>query len=166
MAQLTDQFLKQAFPDIGMGDVLPENGAEQTILVDINGTLIDANHRRGLNLELFEFLTEAEKRGYRVLLHSSKPEENMSLVLPLVMMRNTQFKAFVETRDPEFEPILHKQDTNSAAAFMTIDDEHGGGYLSSAPRQWGANDRRMYATMAAWGVPFAYDPPPAPRPVM
>ena len=137
-------------------EVLPANGAGKTILCDCNGTLFDAAHRRGLNMEVFDFLIAAEQRGYNVVLHSGSPDDNISGYMAIWMMRHARFKVFVEdriARNPDEPEILHKNETYEWTPFLTIDDEHGGGYTSKAQHQWDPNDARMAATMLAWGEP-------------
>ncbi len=134
---------------------LPSEGAGRLILCDCNGTLFDARHRKGLNMEVFDFLFAAEQRGYNVIIHSGNAHDNITGYMAIWRRRHERFNTFIRERvekAPAEPEILYKDETHDMPKpFLTIDDEHGSGYTSRAQHQWEPNDPRMHATMAAWG---------------
>lgn len=137
----------------GQLSYLPADGQGKIILCDCNGTLFGEMYHQGFNRPLFDFLVAAEKRGYIVRLHSGAAQSNMDTIVPMAGLRNKDFKAWIARHEAENElgAIMDKGEIPSKDAFLTIDDEHGGGFISSAPNQWSPTDTRIANTMTAWG---------------
>lgn len=151
-------------------DVLPPSGHGQIILCDCNGTLFDAAHMKGLNRPLLDFLIAAEERGYTVTLHSGDPQGNIDTYVKLFCISGKTrdvFAPFIAARESKgLEVIEYKGEIPSFKACLTIDDQHGGEYISMAKRQWEPNDPRIAATMESWGLGAAPGPAAAPTPAV
>jgi hypothetical protein len=144
----TEFLFNQASTDQG---VLPENGHGRLILCDINGTLLNARDNlrvsSGLNKDLADFLISAEKRGYKVQLHSADYQSSTNFnLLKLYASNNPEFNAFLENKEIQAKASIE----DSGRAFLSIDDSHGVEFISKAKHQWKPRDESMYATIEAW----------------